>query len=53
MQKAGMNCLACHSSALHAAKAGVPDSRSCLDCHKHILPDRTPLANHPPYANTD
>ena len=53
MQKAGMTCIACHPSAFHAAKAGVPDSQSCLACHKHILPDSPKLARLHASANPD
>ncbi len=31
--------MACHTSALHNARAGVPDALSCLACHKHTLAD--------------
>lgn len=40
----GMSCTACHTSSAYAPNAGLPDARSCLACHKHILPDSPRLA---------
>lgn len=39
-----MDCTACHTAAYHSPKAGLPDTRSCLNCHKHILPDSPLIA---------
>lgn len=36
---AAMPCLACHPGAESGARAGMPSSASCMDCHRHILPD--------------
>lgn len=41
-----MGCTTCHSAALRSPRAGLPDTVSCLGCHKHILPNSpliTPL----------
>ena len=34
-----MSCTACHSAAQRSPRAGIPDTKSCLGCHQHILPD--------------
>lgn len=36
---AAMPCLACHPGAESGARAGMPSAASCMDCHRHILPD--------------
>lgn len=36
---AAMPCLACHPGAERGARAGMPSAASCMDCHRHILPD--------------
>lgn len=42
--KLGMNCSFCHSFALRSSKAGTPDAQSCMDCHRHIMPDSPRIA---------
>ncbi len=37
--KANIPCLACHRGAERDAGAGMPSAESCMDCHRHILPD--------------
>lgn len=37
--KAGMDCAACHTTTNLSAKAGIPDTKSCMDCHTHIKQD--------------
>lgn len=39
-----MNCTACHSAAQRSSRAGIPDTKSCLGCHQHILPDSPLIA---------
>lgn len=41
-----MDCTACHSAAMRSPRAGIPDTKSCMGCHQHILPNSpliTPL----------
>lgn len=35
----GMDCKACHNWPDKSPRAGIPDTASCLDCHKHIKRD--------------
>ena len=39
-----MSCTACHSAAQRSPRAGIPDTKSCLGCHQHILPDSPLIA---------
>ena len=39
-----MSCTACHSAAQRSSRAGIPDTKSCLGCHQHILPDSPLIA---------
>ncbi len=39
-----MGCTACHSAAVRSARAGIPDTQSCLGCHRHILPNSPRIA---------
>ena len=32
-----MGCTSCHAAALRSPRAGIPDTKSCLGCHQHIL----------------
>lgn len=49
----GMDCRACHTTADHAAGAGIPASSTCLDCHRHILDTDPRLLPLHAAANTD
>lgn len=39
-----MSCTACHSAAQRSPRAGIPNTKSCLGCHQHILPDSPLIA---------
>lgn len=39
-----MSCTACHSAATRSPRAGIPDTKSCLGCHQHILPNSPLIA---------
>lgn len=39
-----MDCTACHTAAHRSARAGLPDTKSCMGCHQHILPDSPLIA---------
>lgn len=56
----GLDCTFCHTSVSHSPKAGIPDSQSCMACHRHIMPDSPLLEplrkssdrNHPEYTGS-
>lgn len=37
--KLGMDCTACHTGAALSPRAGIPDTQSCLDCHRLVKRD--------------
>jgi formate-dependent nitrite reductase cytochrome c552 subunit len=39
----GMDCRYCHSAVEHSAKANVPPTQTCMNCHKLVLPDSPKL----------
>ncbi len=39
-----MGCTSCHAAALRSPRAGIPDTKSCLGCHQHILPNSPLIA---------
>jgi hypothetical protein len=39
MEVAQLSCTDCHISAPQAARAGIPDIRTCWGCHEETLPD--------------
>lgn len=39
VQKLGMDCAGCHTGAHISLKAGIPDTESCLDCHRLVRRD--------------
>ncbi|WP_419001846.1 cytochrome c3 family protein [Akkermansia sp.] len=39
-----MGCTSCHAAALRSPRTGIPDTKSCLGCHQHILPNSPLIA---------
>jgi hypothetical protein len=39
----GMDCRYCHTAVEHSAKANVPPTQTCMNCHKLVLPDSPKL----------
>jgi hypothetical protein len=41
--EAGVQCLFCHTSALHSDIAGVPSVQKCMGCHTTIAADKSAI----------
>ncbi len=39
----GIDCRYCHSSIEHSAKANIPATSTCMNCHKLVLPESEKL----------
>lgn len=51
--RAAMDCRSCHVAAEQSARAGLPPTSTCLDCHRHILADDPRLLPLHSTANPD